>query len=109
MRKAEFVKAAQLAAVGTNLKVLFDWALRMWPLIMGALALLVVRLRKERLPGVRHIWAWHWLWPLAACASTYRYMSNRASWGRSWPSLGGLYGYLLPNAPVGIRPLCWRQ
>ena len=102
--KAEFVTAAQLAAVGTNLRVLFDWTLRMWPLILGALALLVVRLRKKRLPGVRHIWAWHWLWPLAACALYLPVHVEPRFLGAFLAIFWvGLYGYLLPNSPVGIR------
>ena len=69
------------------------------PLIMGALALLVFRLRKERLPGVRHIWTWHWLWPLAACAVYVPVHVEPRFLGAFLAIFWvGVYGYLLPNS-----------
>jgi hypothetical protein len=90
--------------VKANLHVLFDWAVGIWPLIMGALALLVIRLRKERLPGVRHIWIWQWLWPLAACA-VYLPIHVEPRFLGAFLAIFwvGVYGYLLPNSPVGTR------
>jgi hypothetical protein len=102
--KAEFVTAAQLAAVKANLHILFDWALQMGPLIVGALALLVIRLQKERQPGVQHILTWYWLWPLAACTLYLPVHVEPRFLGAFLAILWvGVYGYLLPNSPVGLR------
>jgi hypothetical protein len=76
----------------------------MWPLIVGALTLLVVRLRKERLPDFRRIWTWHWLWPLAACAVYLPVHVEPRFLGAFLAILWvGVYGYLLSNSSVGIR------
>jgi len=101
---AEFVMAAQLTAVGTNLHVLFDWAVRMVPLALGALALLAIRLRQERLPSVRRIWVWQCLWPLAACA-VYLPVHAEPRFLAAFLAIFwvGVYGHLLPDSLVGTR------
>jgi hypothetical protein len=102
--KVKFDIAAQLAALRTNLHVMFDWVVRMAPLIAGAFALLVIRLRNEPLRGVQRIWIWQTLWPLAACAVYLPVHAEQRFLGAFlavfWVSV---YAYLLPRKMVGIR------
>lgn len=101
--KTEFHATAQLAVVGTNMRVLLDWALRMTPLILGALALRAIHLR-GRLHGARRIWIWQCLWPLAAWAIYLPVHAEPRFLGAFmvmfWVSI---YRYLLPPVRVGIQ------
>jgi hypothetical protein len=66
--KVQVTLPGLLSAVAENMRVLTEWALRMAPLILGALILLFLGWRERLTPALRRALSWQLLWPLAACA-----------------------------------------